>query len=122
MPAHTDFPLIPRPSKLSARAGSFTLDADTSIRAAPGTEGAADLLRSFLAPATGLPLPPSPNGQLGLRLDPQLGRLGDEAYGLTITPHAPAPARRTRNRTPARHPDHPPTAAVRSPAGHPAAP
>ncbi|MFB7310902.1 beta-N-acetylhexosaminidase [Streptomyces sp. NPDC056192] len=88
MPAHLDFPLIPRPSKLSVRAGRFTLDADTSIRAAPGTEGAADLLRSFLAPATGLPLAPSPDGQLRLLLDPQLGSLGDEAYELTIEPHA----------------------------------
>lgn len=78
--------LVPRPRKVSARPGCFTLDQDTSVRAYPGAEGAADLLRTLLTPATGLPLAPSATGRIVLALDPQLGDLGEEGYGLTIGP------------------------------------
>lgn len=80
--------LLPRPTNVNSRPGRLTLDAATTLRATPGAEGAADLLRTLLAPATGLPLAPSPAGQLVLALDPQLGGLGEEGYGLTIGPHA----------------------------------
>ncbi|MEV0744446.1 beta-N-acetylhexosaminidase [Streptomyces sp. NBC_01220] len=87
MPAsRPEHSLLPRPRKVSSRPGRFTLDQDTSVRAYPGAEGAADLLRTLLAPATGLPLPPSATGRVVLALDPQLGGLGEEGYGLTIGP------------------------------------
>lgn len=52
--------LVPRPTKSAARPGRFTLDADTALHIGTGAEPAADLLRTLLAPATGLPLPASP--------------------------------------------------------------
>ncbi|RFU82680.1 beta-hexosaminidase [Streptomyces triticagri] len=78
--------LVPKPSRYSPRPGHFTLDAGTTVRTAPGAEPAASLLRSLLAPATGLPLRPSATGNLVLALDPQLTGLGAEGYGLTIGP------------------------------------
>ena len=80
--------LVPRPTKSAPRPGHFTLDADTALHIGAGAEPAADLLRTLLAPATGLPLEASPDGQLTLTLDPGLAGLGDEGYGLTVAPHA----------------------------------
>ncbi|MFH8758926.1 beta-N-acetylhexosaminidase [Streptomyces atroolivaceus] len=89
MPAsRPDLSLLPRPGKVSPRPGRFTLGQDTSVRALPGAEPAADLLRTLLGPTTGLPLPPSAEGRVVLALDPQLGGLGDEGYGLTVGPQA----------------------------------
>ncbi|MFJ8694704.1 beta-N-acetylhexosaminidase [Streptomyces roseolilacinus] len=79
--------LIPRPTRLALRSGHFTLDATTTVRATPEAEGAADLLRSLLAPATGLPLAPSAAGTVTLTVDPHLGGLRQEGYGLTVSPH-----------------------------------
>ncbi|ROQ70659.1 hexosaminidase [Streptomyces sp. 840.1] len=84
-PEHT---LVPRPSKVSPRPGRFVLDRETTVRAYPGAQSAAGLLRTLLAPATGLPLAPSAAGRVVLALDPQLGGLGEEGYGLTIGPDA----------------------------------
>ncbi|MFF7337848.1 beta-N-acetylhexosaminidase [Streptomyces sp. NPDC008163] len=87
MPApRPEHSLVPRPRKVSARPGRFTLTPDTGIRAYPGAEAAADLLRTLLAPGTGLPLAPSATGRIVLALDPQLSGLGEEGYGLTIGP------------------------------------
>jgi hexosaminidase len=80
--------LLPRPTRLAHRSGHFTLDTTTTVRATPEAEGAADLLRSLLAPATGLPLAPSPVGTVTLTVDPHLGGLGQEGYGLTVSPHS----------------------------------
>ncbi|MBT2527901.1 beta-N-acetylhexosaminidase [Streptomyces sp. ISL-99] len=80
--------LLPRPTRLSSRSGHFTLDTTTTIRATPGAESAADLLRAFLAPATGLPLTPSPSGTVTLTVDPGLRGLGQEGYGLTVSPRS----------------------------------
>ncbi|MFV0132025.1 beta-N-acetylhexosaminidase [Streptomyces sp. HMX87] len=80
--------LLPRPTRLAPRAGHFTLDAATTVRATPAAEAAADLLRDLLGPATGLPLAPSPSGAVTLTVDPQLGGLGEEGYGLTVSPHS----------------------------------
>ncbi|WP_406350648.1 beta-N-acetylhexosaminidase [Streptomyces sp. NBC_00658] len=89
MPAHHPEPdLVPRPAKAALRPGHFTLDAGTTLRISAGAEPAADLLRTLLAPATGLPLRPSHDGQFVLTLDPQLGGLGEEGYGLTVGPNA----------------------------------
>lgn len=79
-------PLIPEPTQLIARPGLFTLDAHTTMRCAPGAESAGALLRTLLAPATGLPLALSPTGEVVLVLDSGLGGLGEEGYGLTISP------------------------------------
>jgi hexosaminidase len=87
VPAHRPS-LIPQPTQLTWRPGHFTLTSDTTVRAAPGAEPAAALLRTLLAPATGLPLPPSPAGPLVLTLDPQLRGLGEEGYGLTVAADA----------------------------------
>ncbi|MCT2593862.1 beta-N-acetylhexosaminidase [Streptomyces sp. N2-109] len=88
MPAsRTHFDLVPRPTRVVPRPGRFTLDATTSVRAMPGAEDAADLLRTLLGPATGLPLPASPAGEIVLAVDPQLSGLREEGYGLTIGPH-----------------------------------
>ncbi|WP_327237833.1 beta-N-acetylhexosaminidase [Streptomyces sp. NBC_01317] len=78
-------PLIPRPSQLTTLPGRFTLDAHTAVRAAPGgATAAADLLRTLLAPATGLPLPAAADGSVVLVVDPALAGLGREGYGLTV--------------------------------------
>ncbi len=78
--------LVPRPSRLSTRSGRFRLDAATRLRVTPGAEPAAALLRTLLAPATGLPLETSPDGTFVLALDAALGGLGEEGYGLTVSP------------------------------------
>ncbi|MEV7834271.1 beta-N-acetylhexosaminidase [Streptomyces subrutilus] len=83
-----DISLVPRPDSLTLHPGHFTLDAHTALRAGPGTEDAAALLREVLAPATGLPLPPRSDGRIVLLLDPALGGLGAEGYGLDISPEA----------------------------------
>ncbi|MBO2448252.1 beta-N-acetylhexosaminidase [Actinomadura barringtoniae] len=75
--------IVPRPVKLEAPGGAFELDAATSLRARPGAERAADLLRSSLAPATGLPLPPSPTGSIRFELDATDG-IEPEGYRLRI--------------------------------------
>ncbi|MEV5355752.1 beta-N-acetylhexosaminidase [Streptomyces sp. NPDC052693] len=81
-------PLLPRPTKARFKAGHFTLTADTRLRVTGGAEPAADLLRTLLAPATGLPLRPASDGPVVLALDTALTGLGDEGYGLTIGPHS----------------------------------
>lgn len=78
--------LIPRPSRYTPRPGGFTLDRETTLRVSAGAETAADLLRTLLAPATGMPLRPSPSGEFIVALDPQLRGLGEEGYGLTVAP------------------------------------
>ncbi|WP_420037429.1 beta-N-acetylhexosaminidase [Streptomyces sp. cg28] len=80
--------LVPLPTQLTHRPGHFTLSGTTSVRVSPGAGAAADLLRTLLAPATGLPLPVSPDGAFVLALDPDLGGLGAEGYGLTVAPDA----------------------------------
>ncbi|MDQ1041025.1 hexosaminidase [Streptomyces sp. V3I8] len=89
MPAQASvLTLVPRPTEARVRPGHFTLDADTALRVGEGTEPAAELLRTLLAPATGLPLPPSPDGRFTLALDTGAGGLGEEGYALTVAPHA----------------------------------
>ena len=88
MPAtRAEISLVPRPGRYAARPGHFTLDRHTTLRATPGAEAAAGLLRTLLAPATGLELRPCPAGEFVLALDPQLGGLGEEGYGLTVSPN-----------------------------------
>jgi len=87
--------IVPEPARLTLGAGHFELDAHTAVSAGPGAEAAADLLRTLLAPATGLPLTAEPAGadpagadpagRITLALDPALG---PEEYRLTVTPDA----------------------------------
>ncbi|WP_394436354.1 beta-N-acetylhexosaminidase [Streptomyces sp. SGAir0957] len=87
MPAHRPS-LLPLPTQLSHRPGRFTIGPGTTLRVSPGAEPAAALLRTLLAPATGLPLAAAADGSFVLALDPQLGGLGEEGYGLTVAPDA----------------------------------
>jgi hexosaminidase len=80
--------LVPRPTEAALRPGHFALDADTALHIGEGAEPAAELLRTLLAPATGLPLRPSPDGRFTLALDSGLGDLGEEGYALAVDPHA----------------------------------
>ncbi|MFD8572520.1 beta-N-acetylhexosaminidase [Streptomyces sp. NPDC059639] len=80
--------LVPLPTQLTHRPGHFILSDRTAVRVSPGAAPAADLLRTLLAPATGLPLAPSPDGAFVLALDPDLSGLGAEGYGLTVAPDA----------------------------------
>ncbi|WP_328302831.1 beta-N-acetylhexosaminidase [Streptomyces sp. NBC_00435] len=86
-----DLALVPRPDFLIPLPGRFTLDRRTGLRAGPGAEGAAALLRELLTPATGLPLAPDPAGRISFLLDPGPGAPGDwplgaEGYALTVRP------------------------------------
>ncbi|MFJ6699584.1 beta-N-acetylhexosaminidase [Streptomyces sp. NPDC091272] len=91
MPAPRTAPglnLIPRPSQFSRSQGEFVLHPGTALRVGPGAESAAALLRTLLAPATGLPLPAARDGRVVLVVDRALSGLGDEGYGLTVGPDA----------------------------------
>ncbi|MER6348996.1 beta-N-acetylhexosaminidase [Streptomyces sp. NPDC001595] len=85
-PLHTA--LLPAPTKAHGRPGRFTFHPGTHLRVSAGAEPAASLLRTLLAPATGLPLRPADDGTVVLALDPALTGLGTEGYGLTIGPHS----------------------------------
>ncbi|MFD3922522.1 beta-N-acetylhexosaminidase [Streptomyces sp. NPDC058595] len=84
--SHPELSLVPRPRKASPRPGRFTLDTHTAVRSLPGTHAASNLLRTLLTPVTGLPLPDSADGAIVLALDPELGGLGEEGYGITVGP------------------------------------
>ncbi|MFJ2745903.1 beta-N-acetylhexosaminidase [Streptomyces sp. NPDC087440] len=87
MPAPRTSPglnLVPRPTQFARIQGEFVLDGATALRVGPGAEAAAALLRTLLRPATGLPLPASPDGRIVLAVDPALSGLGEEGYGLTV--------------------------------------
>ncbi|MGW3987975.1 beta-N-acetylhexosaminidase [Streptomyces sp. NPDC004830] len=80
--------LVPRPARARFKAGHFTFGPDTRLRVTAGAEPAAELLRTLLAPATGLRLPPAADGPVVLALDTALTGLGSEGYGLTIGPRS----------------------------------
>lgn len=82
--SHSAISLLPRPTQIDVRAGSFTLDSDTAVRVSPQAAPALQLLRELLNPATGLPLPASSTGSLTLDLDVELTGLGAEGYELTV--------------------------------------
>ncbi|GAA2827103.1 beta-N-acetylhexosaminidase [Kitasatospora paracochleata] len=76
--------ILPTPVRLVRTPGRFTLDTATAVHADPAAEPAARLLRTLLAPATGLPLPPAADGSVRLALDPAVR--GAEGYRLSVTP------------------------------------
>ena len=80
--------LIPFPTKLTPRSGSFALGATTSIVAGDEVRSQAELLREQLRPATGLPLPIAPSAtgsRITLALDPSVASLGEEGYRLAAS-------------------------------------
>ncbi|MFJ2958385.1 beta-N-acetylhexosaminidase [Streptomyces sp. NPDC087270] len=80
--------IIPHPTHAVRIPGRFTFDPATAVRAEGAARPAARLLRTLLRPATGLPLRDSPSGSVVLAVDPLLGGLGTEGYGLTVGPDA----------------------------------
>ncbi len=80
--------LLPLPAKLTPRDGTFALTPLTRIQSSPALHGLAELLRSYLRPATGLPLSvveQAPHSRIALAIDPRLA-VGDEGYRLTVAP------------------------------------
>lgn len=80
--------LVPRPDSVTVQPGRFALDHRTGLRAGPGAQTAAALLRELLTPATGLPLPPDSAGPITFLLAPGEEALGAEGYALTVRPEA----------------------------------
>jgi hexosaminidase len=80
---------LPRPLTVEPASGSFTLDEHTTLSSDPAARGAAELWRSEVSPATGLPLPPSPHGGAGpavrFTVDAESEQPA-EGYRLRITP------------------------------------
>ncbi|MCY0938473.1 beta-N-acetylhexosaminidase [Streptomyces sp. H34-S4] len=81
-----DLALVPRPDSVTPLPGRFILDHHTGLRAGPGAEAAADLLREMLTPTTGLPLATDAGGRISLLLTSGQQALGAEGYVLTVRP------------------------------------
>jgi hexosaminidase len=83
--------IIPRPSKVTARSGRFTLTSRTVIWTDARSAALGRQLARLLEPATGWTLPvrtgaaPS-DSRIVLRRDPALARLGAEGYRLDVRP------------------------------------
>ncbi|GAA1119754.1 beta-N-acetylhexosaminidase [Kitasatospora arboriphila] len=81
--------IFPTPRRIVPAPGRFTFDHATAVHAPGPAAAAADLLRILLRPATGLPLPSSPDGAVLLAVDPALtAELGPEGYRLSVAPEA----------------------------------
>lgn len=85
--------LIPRPAKVVAGEGSFTLSSETVIHADRADADTATVLVDAVARATGLRLqvdiqdkPAAGDGTIALVIDTHRKNLGDEGYELKITP------------------------------------
>jgi hexosaminidase len=90
----TAIAIVPLPSKLTPKAGVFTVTASTPIVADSAVLAQARQLAAMLAPATAFDLPvrvgPAPAGaHVALRQQKALVKvLGDEGYRLDVTPRA----------------------------------
>ena len=86
----TTFHIIPQPSKVEVKPGSFTLTAETVILAPSSLSNEATALRDLIAPATGIKLAiqkdKASGPQIMLALDPSLKDLGKEGYRLQAVP------------------------------------
>ncbi|MFE3114269.1 beta-N-acetylhexosaminidase [Kitasatospora indigofera] len=76
--------ILPTPVEVAPTAGRFVLTERTAVHAPGEAAPVADLLRTLLTPATGLPLSGSPDGTVVLALDPAVE--GAEGYRLSVTP------------------------------------
>ena len=82
--------LIPKPTHLILRSGSYTLQPDTSIAVNDSTHSLGQTLQAVLEPATGFHFKlldhNSHSAGIQLQIDPTLSPLGREGYRLQITP------------------------------------
>src|SRR4051812_4082232 len=81
--------LVPVPSHVVARDGTFTISAETKIAAHASARMAAEHLRDALRAPTGFPLPivdQTAGSRISLALDPRLASAGDEGYRLVVYP------------------------------------
>ena len=80
--------LLPKPAKMEAKEGTFTLNAKTAVVASAALKETAGILAADLRQATGLPVSVQEKGTAGtirLALDPQLRQSGPEGcYRLTV--------------------------------------
>jgi len=75
--------IIPRPQNIDYQRGAFVVNARTTIVANEETKAAAEQLRAFLKPATGLPLkittePKEIRNAISLQRDEQWANLGQK--------------------------------------------
>src|SRR5262249_59759385 len=75
--------LLPRPSSVRVTGGAFRLEPATTLSCPASLSSVAGWLRSTLGPPSGCWLPPAPEGDLQLALDPSFW---PEAYRLEVTP------------------------------------
>ncbi|GAA3517275.1 beta-N-acetylhexosaminidase [Actinocatenispora rupis] len=81
--------IVPTPTHLAETSGALPLTATTSVYAPGDAEPVGALLRDLLAPATGLPLPPTGTpgpDTVALLVDAGRTDLGAEGYTLSVTP------------------------------------
>jgi hypothetical protein len=95
--------VIPRPAKIEAGEGRFTLTAQSTILISKDTQPIGNYLAARLAPATGYPLNVAVEtsdmewaGTIGLSLSGDAGRLGDEGYEGVSTLKQLSPVERLR--------------------------
>jgi len=87
----TELSVIPRPVHLTRGRGTFVLTARTAIVTDRATRDIGYQLADWIRPATGYRLavgaaPEAGAEAISIRIDPTLARLGDEGYGLSVTP------------------------------------
>lgn len=80
--------IIPRPTSVEAKAGSFQFGRDTVLVASGAAAEPAQVFAEQLAPVFGATLTVQPSGYRGsiieMAIDPALARLGDEGYRLSV--------------------------------------
>jgi hexosaminidase len=82
--------IIPVPSHVESKQGTFELNRDTVIVSEPGTARLARMLQGYVRPGTGFPLNlagRSGRNAITLRLDPRQSDLGIEGYHLEVSPN-----------------------------------
>ncbi|MDO3703250.1 beta-N-acetylhexosaminidase [Micromonospora sp. C28SCA-DRY-2] len=75
--------IVPRPSGVARRPGTFRIDPGTGLAAPPELDQVVAGLRAALGPPTGCWLPPQTDAAVRLRLDPALP---GEGYRLSVAP------------------------------------
>ena len=98
-----DVRVIPRPAKVEAGEGRFTLSAQSTVLVSKDTQPIGNYLAARLAPATGYPLNVAVEtsdmewaGTIGLSLSGDAGRLGDKGYEGVSTLKQLSPVERLR--------------------------
>lgn len=73
--------IVPQPASVTPGDGAFTITANTRIVSDAANRSTAKLLGEWIGAKAG-----TTEGDISLRLDPSLSRLGDEGYILEVTP------------------------------------